>query len=236
MLRVELFGGVRATIDGRPAQAPARRRAWSLLAWLALHPGLHARGEVAARFWPDVLDQSARGSLRSALWSLRRALGAGAEEYLVTTGDRIGIDPDRSVWVDALAFAELAAAEQLEEAVELCRGPLLAGIEEDWAIRAADEHRDRLADALERLAAAAEAGGDVAEALRLTRRQTALDPFGEEAHRRLMRRLVLAGDRPAALNVYARLVDRLRRELRLAPSAMTTGPGGRAAGPGPGAR
>ena len=144
-----------------------------------------------------------------------------AEEYLVTTGDRIGIDPDRSVWVDALAFAELVAAEQLEEAVELCRGPLLAGIEEDWAIRAGDEHRDRLADALERLAAAAEAGGDVAEALRLTRRQTALDPFGEEAHRRLMRRLALAGDRPAALNVYARLVDRLRRELRLAPSAMT---------------
>ena len=221
MLRVELFGGVRATIDGRPAQAPARRRAWSLLAWLALHPGLHARGEVAARFWPDVLDQSARGSLRSALWSLRRALGAGGDEYLVTTGDRIGIDPDRSVWVDALAFSELVAAERLEEAVELCRGPLLAGIEEDWAVRAADEHRDRLADALERLAAAAEAAGDVAEAVRLTRRQTALDPFGEEAHRRLMRRLALAGDRPAALNVYARLVDRLRSELRLAPSAMT---------------
>ena len=76
---------------------------------------------MAARFWPDVLDQSARGSLRSALWSLRRALGAGGDEYLVTTGDRIGIDPDRSVWVDALAFAELVAAERLEEAVEIGR-------------------------------------------------------------------------------------------------------------------
>ena len=221
MLRVELFGGVRATIDGRPVQAPARRRGWSLLAWLALHPGLHARGGVAASFWPDVLDQSARGSLRSALWSLRRALGPGGDDYLVITGDRIGIDPAGGVWVDALAFDELVAGGRLEEAVELCRGPLLAGVEEDWAVRAADEHRDRLADVLERLAAAAEAGGDVAEAVRLTRRQTALDPFGEEAHRRLMRRYAEANDLPAALNVYARLVDRLRGELRLAPSAAT---------------
>ncbi len=221
MLRVELFGGVRASIDGRPVQAPARRRAWSLLAWLALHPGLHARSGVAAAFWPDVLDQSARGSLRSALWSLRRALGPSGDDALVITGDSIGIDPARGAWVDALAFDELVAAGRLEEAVELCRGPLLAGIEEDWAVRAADEHRDRLADVLERLAAAAEAGGDLARAVRLTRRQTALDPFGEEAHRRLMRRHAEAGDLPAALNVYARLVDRLRGELRLAPSAAT---------------
>jgi DNA-binding SARP family transcriptional activator/tetratricopeptide (TPR) repeat protein len=222
MLRVRLFGGVEAHLDGRAVETPARRRAWWLFAWLALHPGLHGRGELAARFWPDVLDQSARASLRSALWALRRALGPAGDAYLVATGDRIGLDPGRPLWVDALEFEALAAEDRLEEALALCEGgPLLAGVDEDWALRASDAHRERLVEVLERLASAAEGRGDLEEAVRATRRQTALDPFGEEAHRRLMRRLGLAGDRPAALEVYARLVDRLRRELRLTPSTAT---------------
>jgi DNA-binding SARP family transcriptional activator len=221
MLHLQLLGTIEVRIDGRLVEAPARRRAWSLLAWLALHPGLHGRGELAARFWPDVLDQSARASLRSALWALRRALGPSGDAVLVTTGDRVGIDPRRPARVDALEFARLAGEGRLEEAVALCHGPLLPGLDEDWAMRAADEHRERLIDVLERLAAAAEERGALDEAVRLARRQTALDPLGEEVHRRLMRRLALAGDRPAALEVYARLVDRLRRQLRLAPSAMT---------------
>jgi DNA-binding SARP family transcriptional activator/tetratricopeptide (TPR) repeat protein len=221
VLRVQLFGGVDVRLDGTPLEAPARRRAWSLLAWLALHPGLHHRGELAARFWPDVLDTSARASLRSALWALRRALGPSGDAYLVTTGDRVGLDPGRPLWVDALTFDRLVSEGRLEEAVALCGGPLLAGIDEDWALRASDAHRERLLDVLETLAAALEGRGAIADAVRMTRRQTALDPFGEESHRRLMRRLALAGDRPAALEVYARLVERLRRELRLAPSAQT---------------
>jgi DNA-binding SARP family transcriptional activator len=221
VLRVQLFGGVDVRLDGTPLEAPARRRAWSLLAWLALHPGLHHRGELAARFWPDVLDTSARASLRSALWALRRALSPSGDAYLVTTGDRVGLDPGRPLWVDALTFDRLVSEGRLEEAVALCGGPLLAGIDEDWALRASDAHRERLLDVLETLAAALEGRGAIADAVRMTRRQTALDPFGEESHRRLMRRLALAGDRPAALEVYARLVERLRRELRLAPSAQT---------------
>ena len=55
MLQVQLFGAIEVRIDGRLLEAPARRRAWSLLAWLALHPGLHRRGELAARFWPGAL-------------------------------------------------------------------------------------------------------------------------------------------------------------------------------------
>src|ERR671929_1834663 len=79
MLRVRLLGELQADVDGRPVQPPASRRAWSLLGWLALHPGEHPRASVAARFWPDVLDASARASLRSAAWALRRALGPAAD-------------------------------------------------------------------------------------------------------------------------------------------------------------
>src|SRR4051794_33087594 len=109
MLRVRLLGDVSAEVDGTVVKPPASRRAWSLLAWLALHPGAHDRGTLAARFWPDVLDTSARASLRSAVWALRRALGPGGETHLLATRERVGLDPDAGLWVDALAFEELLA-------------------------------------------------------------------------------------------------------------------------------
>src|SRR3954449_963238 len=91
MVRVELLGELAVQVGGRTIEPPPSRRAWSLLAWLALHPGEHHRGVVAARFWPDVLDASARASLRSAAWSLRRALGPAGDAALIAGRDRVGL-------------------------------------------------------------------------------------------------------------------------------------------------
>ena len=191
---------------------PPGRRAWALLAWLALHPGEHARGSVAARFWPDVLDSSARASLRSALWELRRALGD--DDALVAGRDRIALRCE----TDLAAFDAFVAAGRLEEAVALHRGPLLADLDDDWVLEARDEHAERLGAALARLAAAADRPAD---AVGWARRRLALDPLDENAARDLMRRLAEAGDRPGALAAYDRLSDRLRSALGLAPSAET---------------
>ena len=76
MLRVRLFGGLALESDGVALPTPERRRACSLLGWLALHPGMHPRSEVAGRFWPEVLDSSARKSLRTELVAVRHSLGA----------------------------------------------------------------------------------------------------------------------------------------------------------------
>ena len=221
MLRVHALGPLRIETAGGAIEAPAGRRAWALLAWLALHPGSHPRADLAARFWPDVLDASARASLRTAVWSLRRALGPAAGA-LAADADRVGLEGGGAVWVDALAFEELSAAGRLEEAVALCGGgDLLQGLDDDWAVEARAAHRERLGAVLERLARKAEAGGDPEAALAWTRRQAALDRFDEAAHRRLMRRLAAAGERAAAVGVYDRLAERLRRELRVAPAAAT---------------
>src|SRR5690349_20455681 len=121
MLRVRLMGELEAEVDGQVVDAPASRRAWSLLGWLALHPGDHSRTAVAARFWPDVLDSSARASLRSAAWALRRALGDEGEAALNAGRDRIALQ----CTTDVAEFDAHLAAGRLEEAVALCRGPLL---------------------------------------------------------------------------------------------------------------
>jgi DNA-binding SARP family transcriptional activator/tetratricopeptide (TPR) repeat protein len=219
MLCIRLIGGVAVEADGEPIPAPASRRAWALLGWLALHPGPHSRAKVAARLWPDVLDSSARQSTRSALWSLRQALGSVETDPLISTRDRIGLRPD--VDVDVGRFAAHLAAGRLAAAAEIGDGELLAGVDDEWALLAREEHRERLVGVLGALSAQAAEAGDQAAAVRLARRASALDPLSEEAARTLMTRLGTAGDRPAALATYQRLAERLRRELRVSPSEPT---------------
>ena len=72
MLRVRLLGELQAEADGEPIAMPPGRRAWALLAWLALHPGEHARG-VGRR---ALLARRAR--LERARLAAQRAVGAAA--------------------------------------------------------------------------------------------------------------------------------------------------------------
>ena len=95
MLRVRLLGSLELEVDGRGAPIPQGRPARTLLAWLALHPGTHLRAAVAAALWPNVLDASARASLRTALSAVRRSAGGAS---LIATRGRVGLADD--VWVD----------------------------------------------------------------------------------------------------------------------------------------
>src|SRR3954469_22314564 len=125
MLCVRVLGPLALDADGVPLEPPASLRARLLLGWLALHPGLHSRAELAARLRPDVLDESARQSLRQALWTLRATLG---EHAIVTTRDRVGLADE--VWVDAREFGRLGP----EEALAFVRGELLAGLDDEWVL------------------------------------------------------------------------------------------------------
>jgi DNA-binding SARP family transcriptional activator len=213
MLRVRLLGELSLELDGRPVPAPASRPTRSLLAWLALHPGMHARSRLAGRLWPDVRDDSARTSLRKAVADLRRALGPDAADALVATREGVGLAPAPMVSVDILEFDQLLSATRLEEAVELSRGELLPELDDDWVYDARDDHRARLAAAVARLGDVAEQQGDLERAVQRAREHIVLEPLAEQAHRTLIRRLVAAGDRAAALAAYARLRDRLRQLL-----------------------
>jgi DNA-binding SARP family transcriptional activator/class 3 adenylate cyclase len=221
MLRVKLLGELTLEVDGKQLELPASRRARSLLALLALERRTHPRGQLAARFWPDVLDESARTSLRSALSALRRALGADADRYLLATRDAVALAGPDEVWTDAGEFERLVAGRRLEDALELSQGELLEDLDDEWVYERRDEHRARVAALLERMAGAAEARGDLAAAVALSRRQAMLDPLSEEAHRELIRRLAATGDRSAALTTYRRHADRFASELGIVPSPAT---------------
>ncbi len=150
MLRVRLAGTFGLSTDGDPIPLPRSRRARALIAFLAAHPGPHARGELAGRFWPDVLDESARTSLRAALSELRRALGPEGEA-LVATRDTVTLD---GAWVDLREFSALLSAGRVEEAVEVCAGELLPGMDDEWVYELRRSHADRVEEALGSLSAA----------------------------------------------------------------------------------
>ncbi len=221
MLRIQLMGPMAVECDGKGLLMPGARRAWSLLAYLALAPGPRPRSELASKFWPDVMDSSARASLRSAVWSLRRSLGASAERYLIVDRNCVGLGQGPQLWVDALEFQALLDSGREREAVELCRGELLSSLDEEWALVARDAHREQLLGVLEQLACGCEASDELDEALRWSRQAVTVDPLSEEAHRCLISRLAASGDRARALVVYRTLVERLRRELAVAPSQAT---------------
>jgi len=201
MLRIRLVGELGLELDGQRLDAPASRRARSLLAWLAYHPGMHARGRVAAVFWPDVLDHSARASLRTTLTTLRRSLGDAAG-CIVAGRDRVGIQDREDVWIDVREIGRLAAAGRGDEALALSSEDLLTDLDDDWVLEERQAHRDRVAELLAALGEAAEEAGDAEAAVHLARRRLDLDPASEDAARVLMRSLARAGDAAAAVAAY----------------------------------
>ena len=137
--------------DGDDACAPPRsRRARALLAWLAAHPGAHARGELAARFWPDVLDESARASLRVGADRAARARSGrrpAASSRRARPSRSTATRPSGSTCARSTRCSRRAAPR---EAVDACAGELLTGIDDDWVHDARQEHAQRLGAALER--------------------------------------------------------------------------------------
>lgn len=222
MLSVKVLGELQLELDGALLSAPARKSGRLLVGYLALHPGLHARGDLAATLWPEVVEESARGSLRAAIASLRRALGPEAGRYLVIGRDAVGLaSPDAGVTVDCDQFEALIAAGEIEAALALIRGPLLQGLDAAWVRQERAEHLERVSDLLGELTAQAEQRGDPESAVRYARRRVSLEPLAEPPNRDLIRLLTAVGDRASAIAVYGELAERFRRDLHALPSPQT---------------
>ena len=116
-LQLHLFGPPRLVRNG-VAIALNHRKAWALLAYLAITARPHSRDSLATLLWPDYGQAPARGHLRRELARLRELLG---EEIFVADREQIAltaITGQESLPVDVNVFQQaVAAAQQCRHAI-----------------------------------------------------------------------------------------------------------------------
>ncbi|MBE8516091.1 tetratricopeptide repeat protein [Amycolatopsis sp. H6(2020)] len=232
-LQVDVLGPLALSGHGRQIElgSALQRR---LLGLLALEAGKTVpQADIVEFLWGDDLPRSADALVHTHVSRLRRSLagggaGAGPVER-AGSGYRLGLDPAE---IDVGRFRALTAratgrriageteraAADFEAALALWRGEVLAGdtghAQQHPVLIAVTQHRLRAA--LEYADLALELGRHV-PALDLVRAALRTDPLHEPLHARLLRLLVAAGRRAAALRHFEDIRRQLRDELGIEP-------------------
>jgi DNA-binding SARP family transcriptional activator len=221
-LTVHLFGAAWLAVDGAPWPFSAPPACLTLLAYLALRRQPVRRASVAAALWPDETDAEARANLRRHVHRLKRALpSTETAEWIVDHAGCLAWNHDAAV-VDVASFLAVVADQtDVAEAVELYRGDLLEGYEDEWLVVERERLRALYLEALRGLCVARRRARDFSAAIRYAERLLSYDDLREDALRELMSARYEEGDRSAALATYERFAWRLRETLDIAPMPET---------------
>jgi DNA-binding SARP family transcriptional activator len=209
---IRLLGPPEIERDGIVVAPPRGRKAWAVLAYVALAERPVGRARLAGLVFGDADDP--RGALRWTLAQLRRALGVAD----ALCGDPLELGLPAGVVVDVLALGTGEAHPAL------VRGELLEGVDpgagaefDAWLL----VERRRLAGVCEAVlrdgARRALAVGDPLDAAALASRALALNRLDDGAHELLVRCLARAGEVGAAREQADACDVLFRRELGRAP-------------------
>ncbi len=221
--------------QGRPVTAFESDKARALFCYLLLEARPIRREQLAGLFWGEQPEPRARGNLSRVLTNLRELFPG----CLTSDRGEVAFAPPTPPWIDVHALRaayhavqqtpESAAAQAaLSDALELYRGPLLAGFSlpgcpefEEWQ-RIQQEHWHTLAlSAWDLQTAYHRQRGEWAAAIACARRALELEPWRESAHRQVMLLLTLQGERDGALRQYEQCRRLLETELGVAPAPET---------------
>ncbi|MBO6521629.1 MAG: tetratricopeptide repeat protein [Rhodospirillales bacterium] len=222
-----LLGGFRARQTGGDELLFPTRKSRMLCAYLAMPVGEpRPRERLAGLLWSERADEQARGSLRNALTTVRRVLGADA---IRVESDQVALVPSVvSCDVDRFMVATAqGTAESLRQAYEIYRGPLLDGLPEgeepfdDW-LRNERARIDKVAhQALSSLLDSHVVAGEAAAGLDVGNRLISIDPLHEATYRTVMELHTEIGERAQALRIYEDLRRLLANEVGVEPDADT---------------
>ena len=249
MARLSLFllGSVQATLDGVPLTDFRTHSTRTLLVYLAMHPGQYFdRRFLAALLWPDSDTAKARTNLRQTLYRLRQALNDGpdGEPFLRLSHGSLSFNQKSDFYVDALAFADLLAANdahnhprletcaacmaRLQRGLDIYRGDWLTGFDlpphpllDEWRVVTQERLHSQAIQAMGQLAAYRQSRQEYAEAAHILSRLLAFEPWREEEHFQLLQVLALDGRSADALSHFDRFRQVLATELGSEPTTAT---------------
>ncbi|HZD24187.1 MAG TPA: BTAD domain-containing putative transcriptional regulator, partial [Acidimicrobiia bacterium] len=223
-LRVFLLSHFGIDVAGEPVRLPTRKSEL-LLAYLLLNPGIHSRERIAARFWGDFPDSSARASLRNALAILRRRLHP---DLLDSDRDSVGIRSGHPIWIDVVEFKRTArrfledgSVDPDQVDVALYTGDLLIDSYDDWVLEEREVLHHLYVVTLVESTRRMRSHSEYERALEYANLALEADPANEEAHQHIMFCDVALGNRDAALRQYESCRRAMREHLDVEPSRET---------------
>lgn len=238
-LQINLLGGFAVYLAGQPVTGFRSAKSRALLAYLAAQPDrAHARTMLATLLWGDLPESAAKTNLRIELSNLNKLLA-----------DHPALDIERNTvrfqracaTVDVIDFQQVlntfralpvetqqTQLGQLTTAAELYQGEFLSGFQvtdalefDEWRVLTQEQLHEQAMIALTLLQQQYAEQGNWAELATVARRQLALVPWQESAHRNLIQALAAQGQRSAALAQVARCVAVLQAELGVEPAPAT---------------
>jgi len=229
-LRAYAFGKPRVYLGDEPIaietwQSP---KAKELFFYLLANQGPVAKERILADVWPDVRTDLANNHFHSSMYRLRNAIHPAAVMF-----DKGGyaINPDLNMWFDLTQFFDKVRqaegltrgtkqrASALEEALEVCSGPVLEEFYAEWA-ETIRRHTDGVyLRALSSLAGFYSAQQDFSRALKLLERASQYDHLQEGITLEIMRCHIAVGDALAAVQVYEQYRDLVSTEMGEEPSS-----------------
>ena len=224
-LDIRLLGEFAVFNDGAPLTTINSQRLQCLLAYLLLHRDAPvARQRLAFLFWPDSTEAQARSNLRNLLHALGQALPNG-EHFVEADGQTVQWLPGApyTLDVDSLltSLDQAQTAQDLQQALDLYRGPLLPSCYDDWIVPERERLEQKVADVLQRFIDRWEKEGSYRDAITFAQYLVRRDPLREDLYRQIMRLYALSGDRAGIARTYKECREVLQRELDVEPSRQT---------------
>jgi DNA-binding SARP family transcriptional activator len=217
--RLHLMSGFQLEIGGRTVDVatPAQR----VLAFLALNARPVSRSHIARALWRDSGDARAAGSLRSALWRIRRY---GALVDLAPRGvslnEAVRVDVrEATSWARRVSDASHALRDD-DVQFAAASGELLPEWDDEWVSVEREHVRQVRLHALEilseRLVSERRFGLAIEAALASLR----ADPLRESAHRAVVAVHLAEGNRSEALRHFREYDELLRVQLGIEPTVL----------------
>jgi DNA-binding SARP family transcriptional activator/DNA-binding HxlR family transcriptional regulator len=221
-IEISLLGSFLLCVGGEPV-GPLSVGSQRLLVFLALNDRHVGRAAMAGRMWPEVSNERAGISLRSAL----SRLDAPTREAILTAS--AGLRLAETVVVDlrnaqALAYRLLDNSGSVRitdlspASLTALSSELLPDWYDDWVIAEAEDWRQLRMNALEALADQLILIGRLADAAGAARAAMKVEPLRESAHATLIRVHLAEGNQSEALRVYERYSALLQLALGLTPT------------------
>ena len=222
-IEARALGETRALVDSRLISDAEWRsnRAKEMFFYLLCCGAGQTKEQITAALWPDLSPAKASSNFHINLYRARRAIFPGI--FTLEQG-QYELNSDLNIWFDVAEFENLLSRAEslphgskkvanLEQAVELYRGPFLGEFYSEWTEMRRHQLEDKYLKVLSLLANFNADRGRYNKAIALLEKFIAIDPYHDEVHCQLMGWHLAAGDKVSALRIYTRYLDTVASEL-----------------------